>query len=42
MGNTPVGKRLIPPKVNTRVSTFLLLALGFYVNPTVETLDLRE
>ena len=32
MGNNPVGKK-VPPKVNTYVNTFLLLALGFYLNP---------
>jgi len=34
MGNNPVGKKVNTPKVNTEVNTFLLLALGFYLNPT--------
>jgi len=33
--NNPVGKKANTPKVNTRVNTFLLLALGFYLNPTL-------
>jgi len=33
MGNNPVGKKVNTPKVNARVNTFLLLALGFYQNP---------
>jgi len=33
MGNNNVGKKVYTPKVNTWVNTFLLLALGFYVNP---------
>ena len=33
MGNNPVGKKVNTPKINTRVNTFLLLALGFYLNP---------
>ena len=33
MGNNPVGKKVNTPKVNTWVNTFLLLALGFYLNP---------
>jgi len=44
MGNNPAGKKVNTPKVNftflrkypgcLKVNTFLLLALGFYLNPT--------
>jgi len=33
MGNNPVVKKVNTPKVNTGVNTFLLSALGFYLNP---------
>ena len=42
MGNNPVGKKVNTPKVNTEVNTFLLLALGFYLNPTVSYCRHRE
>jgi len=41
MGNNPVGKKVNTPNINTWVNTFLLLALGFYQNPTGESNCLR-